>query len=290
VSVSRRALLLGAAGIATAGGAAAVVVETPGARTRLDHLVHPVPEPSYSVPPQDAAFVSGSFVSTARRGRRVGWSIAYPPGSRSLPVVVVLHGRSNNHTDVFGGGHAWGHYLLAAVASGTPPFAVAAVDGGEHSYWHRRADGDDPQRMLLTEFVPLLARRGLRTDRIGLAGWSMGGFGALLLAERLGAAKCAVVAVDSPALWTSASDTAPGAFDGAADYRANDVFSGRPWLRGIAVRVAIGTADPFYRATRSFVAGLTPRPAVDFSRGGHDSAFWRHSAPHQIAFLGEHLR
>ncbi|MBV9098912.1 MAG: esterase, partial [Frankiaceae bacterium] len=69
-----------------------------------------------------------------------------------------------------------------------------------HTYWHRRSDGDDPQLMLLTEFIPLLASRGLRTDRLGLAGWSMGGYGALLLAERIGPSRCAAVAVDSPAL------------------------------------------------------------------------------------------
>lgn len=34
--------------------------------------------------------------------------------------------------------------------------------------------------MLVDEFLPLLASRGLRTDRVAVAGWSMGGYGALL--------------------------------------------------------------------------------------------------------------
>jgi enterochelin esterase-like enzyme len=200
----------------------------------------------------------------------------------------VLHGRGDSHRTVFGS-HAWDRFLAQAVAAGTAPFALAAVDGGDHGYWHRRANGDDAQQMIVTEFLPMLQQRGLRTSRLGLAGWSMGGFGALLLAERLGAEACAVVAVDSPALWVRAGDSASGAFDNRADFARNDVFAGRPKLAGIPLRVAIGTSDPFYRATRTFVSGLAPRPDVDFSLGGHDLAFWRHSAPAQLRFLGAHL-
>ena len=290
MAISRRALLIGIGAVgATAVAGGGVAYEVPGLRHHIRDLIDPVPEPSYSVPGQDARIVSGSFVSRARGGRTVGWSIAYPPGgATTLPVVLVLHGRGDDHSSVFGS-HAWGRYLTAAVAGGLPRFAIAAADGGDHGYWHRRSDVDDAQEMLTSEFIPLLAAHGLRTRRIGLAGWSMGGYGAILLAERLGATRCAALAVDSPALWTSADATAPGAFDDAADYARNDVFRGRARLRGILVRVAIGTSDPFYAATRAFVTGMTPKPVTDFSLGGHDLAFWRHSAPQQIAFLGRHL-
>src|SRR5947199_301181 len=73
--------------------------------------------------------------------------------------------------------HALQHFLSAAVKRGTPPFALAAVDGGRDTYWHRRADGDDPQAMLLEEFLPMLTKQGLRTDSFGVTGWSMGGYG-----------------------------------------------------------------------------------------------------------------
>jgi dienelactone hydrolase len=289
MAISRRALLVGVGGLGAIAATSGVAYEIPGVRHRVRDLIDPVPEPSYSVPAQNADIVSGSFVSRARGGRNVGWSIAYPPGqTKDLPVALVLHGRGDDHNDVFGS-HAWDHYLTAAVAAGLPPFAIAAADGGDHGYWHRRSDGDDAQQMLVSEFIPMLVARGLQTQRIGLAGWSMGGYGAILLAERLGKAGCAVLAVDSPALWTSARATAPGAFDDAGDYARNDVFSGRERLDGIPVRVAIGTSDPFSAATRTFVAGMTTRPVTDFSPGGHDLAFWRHSAPRQIAFLGQHL-
>jgi len=287
VTLSRRRILAGAVGVGVVGTGVAAGV--PGVRHRINRLIHPIPEPSYATPAENARIETGSFVSGARGGRAVRWSIAYPASrARDLPVAIVLHGRGDSHNTVFGS-HAWGRYLVAAVATGTPPFAVAAVDGGDHTYWHRRKNGDDPQLMLLTEFVPLLARKGLRTGTLGLAGWSMGGYGALLLAERIGNPRCAAVAVDSPALWRTAGDSAPGAFDNNADFAGHDVLANSARLTGIPLRIAIGTSDPFYKTTRSFVSRLTPPPATDFSPGGHDVAFWRHSAPSQIAFLGEHL-
>ena len=290
VALSRRQLLTGVAGLAVVGGAAAA--EGGRAWHRADQLLHPVPQPSFSIPTaKPGGVVSGAFTSAARGGRRVRWAVAYPPGQAGdarLPVALVLHGRGDNYASAFGS-HALDRYLAAAVQAGTPAYTLASVDGGDHTYWHRRKDGDDPQQMVVAEFLPLLAARGLHTATVGLTGWSMGGYGALLLAERLGRSGCAAVAVDSPALWTSAGSTAPGAFDDAADYARHDVFAGRPSLSGVPVRVAIGTSDPFYAATRSFVAGLRPRPATDFSIGGHSLAFWRHSAPAQVAFLGAHL-
>src|SRR3954469_7666186 len=228
--VTRRGLLAGAAG---ASGAAGLVGATDGPRLwrRADAALNPSPQPGYTIPTvKSGGIVTGAFNSSARQGRRVRWAVAYPPGAatdEALPVALVLHGRGDNFADSFGS-HALDRFLADAVQTGTPPFALAAMDGGEHTHGHPRAGGDDPQRMLLDEFLPMLRARGLPTARIGLSGWSMGGCGALLLAERLGSAGCAVVAVDSPALWRAAGDTAPGAFDNAGDYARNNVFAGRP--------------------------------------------------------------
>ena len=35
--------------------------------------------------------------------------------------------------------------------------------------------------MVLTELLPMLATKGLDTSKVGFIGWSMGGYGALLL-------------------------------------------------------------------------------------------------------------
>jgi enterochelin esterase-like enzyme len=221
----------------------------------------------------------------------VGWSIAYPPGHRAgdpLPVVVALHGRGASHTTTFDVLRLGGVLDRLAADRGVPPFALASVDGGDHGYWHRRADGTDAGAMVADEFVPLLAHRGLDTGRLGLYGWSMGGYGALLLAGRR-AVPVRAVAVASPALFTASGDTPPGAFDGAADYRRNDVFGEPARLAGVPLRIDCGRSDPFYAATRAFVGRLRPRPRTSFGAGAHDATYWRKVAPAELAFLGDNL-
>jgi len=283
--VRTRRAFLAAAGVAAL-GAAGFAAERPVVRQWFADLTDPdpaAPTPRRSPGPSR----SGSFASRAC-GRDVGWQLSYPPGTRigdRLPVALVLHGRGGDAgsavTELWLDG-----YLADAVAGGTPPFVLAAVAGGDHSYWHPRRSGENPQAMLTDEFVPMLARMGLATTRIGLFGWSMGGYGALLLAETAGAARIAAVAVISPALWQRAADTSSGAFDGAADFAAHDVFPRTDRLAGVPVRIACGTADPFYPAVRAFAPSVPVLAGTDFSAGGHTDAFWRRSAPAQLRFLG----
>lgn len=219
------------------------------------------------------------------------WTVAYPPGhppGARLPVALTLHARGGDASTAFTELHL-DRYLGDVTHRGVPAFALASVDGGEHSYWHRRSDGDDPQAMLLDEFLPRMARLGLLTSRIGVFGWSMGGYGALLLAETVGRDRVAAVAADSPALWRRASDTAPGAFDDASDFERHDVFARRSRLAGVPVRIACGSLDPFYAATRAFVAGVPDLAGTDFGRGGHTPNYWRRTAPAQLTFLGHSL-
>ncbi|MDQ1633436.1 MAG: hypothetical protein QOJ32_245 [Frankiaceae bacterium] len=240
--------------------------------------------------PHAASVLNGSFDSAARKAS-TGWSIAYPPGAKAgdaLPVLLVLHGRSDDYRAALGS-HGLGGFLAQAVARGTAPFALVAVDGGDHDYWHPRASGADAQAMLLDELLPLVASHGLRVDRFAVGGWSMGGYGALLLAEKLGPQRIAAVAVDSPAVWTRAGDTAPGAFDDAQDFARHDVLRRAAALRRIPVRVTCGTADPFLPGVRALLAAV-PHAEHDIGRGGHDVAWWRHAAPAQLAFVGQHLR
>jgi len=279
---SRRAFLTGALGAAVlvAGGAAA---EVPGVRRRVADLVRGGPDRPSAAPGPAA---SGAFASRAC-GRDVAWRLVHPPGRTAgdtLRVALVLHGRGGDAGSAVE--ELWlDRYLAQVVDAGAPPLALASVDGGDHSYWHRRRSGEDPQTMLVEEFLPLLASRGLRTDRLGLLGWSMGGYGALLLAQRLGPGRVAAVAASSPALWTRWADAAPGAFDGPADFAAHDAFAGRARLAGIPVRITCGRSDPFCPADRQFAGGVPDLAAADFPPGGHDDAFWRGTAAAQLGFL-----
>ena len=138
--------------------------------------------------------------------------------------------------------------------------------------------------MVLNELIPMLNQQGLDTSRVGFLGWSMGGYGALLLGARLGPARTAAICAVSPALWLSPGASAPGAFDGAEDFAANTVF-GLPALASIPIRIDCGYSDPFAAATEEFIAQLPTPPAGGFSPGGHDTGFWSAQLPAELAWL-----
>jgi enterochelin esterase-like enzyme len=134
--------------------------------------------------------------------------------------------------------------------------------------------------MLLDEFVPLV-RTMVGDVPQALMGWSMGGYGALLAAERA-SEDFVAVAPASPALWLTPGATAPGAFDSPIDFYANDVFTGIAGLRGQTIAVACGTGDPFYSATRALVAKIAYPHSTFFGPGFHDDGYWRSVAPDQL--------
>ncbi|HKV22679.1 MAG TPA: alpha/beta hydrolase-fold protein [Mycobacterium sp.] len=256
-------------------------VDMTSAGTPLAPLAPPAPlEPAPTAAP---TYANGSFVSAARGGIDTNWAIARPPGqTQPLRPVIALHGKGADAAQVMAGGVEQG--LAQAVDAGLPPFAVVAVDGGG-GYWHKRADGDDSGAMVLDELIPMLASQDLDTSRVAFLGWSMGGYGALLLGGRLGPARTAAICAVSPALWTSSGAAAPGAFDGADDYAANSVW-GMPALASIPIRIDCGNSDPFYSATQQFIAQLPTPPSGGFSPGGHDGGFWSSQLPAELAWIG----
>ena len=232
-----------------------------------------------------------TFRSAARGGIAVTYEFLLPPGHdspRGLPLCLVLHGRGGDHSHAVTEVHL-DHALATVTKAGAPPVALVSVDGGDHSYWHRRAGGDDPQRMLLEELLPRLSSAGLDTARFALFGWSMGAYGSLLLAEKLGHTRIAFIAVDSPALWLSPGDSAQGAFDDREDFLRNDVFPHRSRLAGIPIRVMCGRSDTFLGATRQFVTGIPDLVAADYPAGGHDGTLWTATAPAQLGPLARAL-
>lgn len=297
-ALSRRALLVGAVGVAGAATVAALVDERvlPG-KGHVERALHIAPGEGVDAEMPDVPtgpIESGSFASSRFR-RRVGWAIAYPPGSRGrapLPVAVALPGRGTSGVGFL---HDIGYpsFLGAWVAGGGAPYAIAGVDGGT-SYWHPRADGMNPLAMLVDEFLPLLDRMSLRTSVFGALGVSMGGYGSLLLARQsargaLGGCRLAVAAAASPALWQSAGATAPGAFDDASDWRQWGDLVAQPGVApDTALWVSCGDSDPFAASTRAYRAA-TGEPAGGFSPGAHTDGYWRSVAASQVAFVGRHL-
>jgi len=294
----RRVLTVGLTPVALA-AAGAVGVELisrgvlPG-KLALDTLdgACSVPSPALRLAPPGPSS-SGAFYSVARR-RTVGYTIAYPPGHRAgdeLPLVVMLHGYGGNHADALVG--MTPAQAVALRVNGRPlaPMALVTVDGG-NGYWNPHP-GDDPLAMLVDELIPMCRRLGLgvRPHGVGAHGISMGGFGALLLAEREPQTVAAVAAI-SPAIWTSyaqARSANAGAYASAANFTADDAVTHAGGLRGVAVRIAVGDADPFKPGVQALARELPAGAVVEYAAGCHDGSFFASQEPASLGFLASHL-
>ena len=300
VTVSRRRLLK-----VIAGGLGAVAVAGVAGFELVDHGVLPgkqildqldgacsVPTPSLSFIPAGAS-TSGRFYSQARH-RSVGYTIAHPhlyTFRENLPLIVMLHGYGNNHSTALFGmtpGEA-----LSLLVSDKPlrPMAMVTVDGGD-GYWNPHP-GDDPMSMVVDELIPMCQRLGfgVAPHQIGMMGISMGGYGALAIAERYPGLVSAVAAI-SPAIWTSydqARGANAGAFSSVQSFAAGDVIAHVDKLKGIAVRVASGFDDPFHAGVERLSAVLPAGATVDFGSGCHTEPFFISQEPSSLGFLSAHL-
>ena len=236
---------------------------------------------------------SGRFCSAARR-RSVGYTIAYPPAHRpgdSLALIVMLHGYGNDHaTALFAMTPA---QALALRIGGAPlaPMAMVTVDGGD-GYWNPHPR-DDPMAMIVDELIPVGQRKGLGVapHQIGLMGISMGGYGALAIAERNPGLVSAVAAI-SPAVWTSytqAHAANAGAFVSASAFAAGDVIAHAALLQRIPVRVASGVDDPFHPGVEKLASVLPSASTVVLSAGCHTDPFFLEQEPPSLAFLSRYL-
>jgi dienelactone hydrolase len=255
--MTRRGLLAaGAAGLGVVAGAGALVEGTVGHGDDKGGLEH------------------GTL-----RGAR--WWISRPDGvSGPMPVVLALHGAYN-------GADQWRRKLALdhAHRAAKTGFALAAIDGGVHDYWHPRAVGRDPRALVLDHFLPLLAREGLDVARPAFVGWSMGGYGALMLATEV--TDAGPVVATSPALWARYVDSAPGAYDGPADFARWGVLGSQARIAKLAhdqVRVDCGESDPFVPGVAALRREL-PSARVHLSPGAHNATYWKRVLPGQLAWL-----
>ncbi len=290
------ASLGGVAALAAAGAGGLELVARgvlPGQQllSRLDgECSVPGPPLVFSVP---GPAVDGTFFSRARR-QQVGYTIAYPPGHRvgsALPLIVVLHPFGADHRRALSRMTMAQALALRVNGRPLPPMAMAAADGGR-GYWNPHP-GDDPMAMVIDEFIPMCQRRGLGRGKraVGTMGISMGGYGAILLAEKYPALISAMAAI-SPAIWTTyrqAHAVNPGAYASPAAFAEADVVTHAPALAGVAVRVACGLSDPFQAGAQALARALPPGAVVDISRGCHSYPFFAAQEPPSLAFLGGHL-
>ncbi|MEV6646628.1 alpha/beta hydrolase-fold protein [Amycolatopsis sp. NPDC051371] len=272
--LSRRGLLAGSALALLAGCSSPPAGPPPGPPA--------VPAPTGPSPLRDPVTVQR--MPSAARGTDVDLVLITPEGvpSSGLPVCLALHGRGARARTFLELGVP--SALTEAVRAGTPPFAVAAVDG-DH-YWVDVGSGDDPQRMLTDEVPGWLAGRDLRPAS-AVFGISMGGFGALRFARAHPDLKA--VATASAALFVSWPDArSRKVFSGEDNWRAEEPLLHTGELAAGQLGVWCGDADPFLGADRKLVKAVNPAVAR-FSPGKHEDEYWRGVLPDVLKFVGQRL-
>jgi len=227
-------------------------------------------------------------------GRDLSISVILPARTKprgERPLLVFLHGRGGSEETFIGNEAVFEG--LAKLGRKAP--IVAFPDGDDHSYWHDRAEGDWG-RYVMREVIPTVERRfGTDPHRVAIGGISMGGFGAYDLALLHPNRFCAAGG-HSPALWFEADETAPGAFDSAADFERNDVVGmvrgNNDAFENMRVWNDYGDADPFRVYDEGFV-GYLRADGADLSAhtgsGGHDGAYWTRHWPAYLRFYANSL-
>jgi fermentation-respiration switch protein FrsA (DUF1100 family) len=295
----RRVLQVGLGGLAVVvvGGAAGFELVSHGVlpgKERLDQLDGAC---AVASPPLEFSVLgpstTGTFVSRARN-RTVGYTIAYPPGYKSgvaLPLVVMLHGFGGNHTNALAGMTPAQAVALKVGGQPLAPMAMVTVDGGG-GYWNPHP-GDDAMSMVIDELIPMCQALGLgrSPEKIGTMGISMGGYGAILLAEKYPHLIASVAAI-SPAIWTSYSEARlanAGAYASAESFNANNAVTHVHGLGGKPIRVVSADDDPFHPGVEAFARALGAGSAVGFYPGCHTGPFFTSQEAPSLSFLSEHL-
>lgn len=288
--LSRRSLLIGAL------GAAAVIGGGLGAG---DYELHRHPAfrarifgcgSSPATPPSDYSLRSASVTSPAMGGASMPWAIAMPRSGdlSALPLVLALPGTDGQESDFVG-------------KLGLPGFATAAglracfvsVGNVDSSYYHPRSDGTDFFGFIVDELIPMVESTygvGGNRDKRAAYGLSMGGFGALLIAQQRPGLLAAAVG-SSPAVYPSYHDAItghPDTFDSEADWQRWGLWEHLSTMGGVPVKIDCGDADPFAPTARQLLERI-PHAVGSISSGCHVTSFWRRTATEQMRFIASRL-
>jgi hypothetical protein len=218
------------------------------------------------------------------RARDVDLVIMRPAGTYRgpLPVCLMLHGRGGTARGFIDFGIP--RVLAAAVADGTRPFAIAAVDCGD-GYFVRHPE-DDPLRMLTDEVPGWLSARGLDETTVAALGISMGCFGALNLARHR---ELRAVAAASPALFRRWPDARTRkAFANEREWQSYEPLRHTAEFRKVPLGVWCGTEDSFVDSARELINKTRPEIHA-ITRGEHSAGYWLRVLPAMMRFVGAHL-
>jgi S-formylglutathione hydrolase FrmB len=218
-------------------------------------------------------------------GRTLPTTVVVPEDAVDRPpLLVFLHGRGGDHRSELDGA-----FFAALDQLGDRAPVVALPDGGDDSYWHDRRDGRWGAYVVREVMPRVVERYGVDPRRVAIGGISMGGFGAYDIA-RLNPDRFCAVGGHSPAIWRSAGETAPGAFDDAADFARHDLIGAaeRGQVPDAALWIDAGEEDPFMPGVEAFAA-TAPRVRLHVWPGGHDGGYWDEHWPDYARFYARAL-
>jgi S-formylglutathione hydrolase FrmB len=288
--VSRRSLLIGAAGaVVVLGGGAAVADHEVDQHPNLRRRIFGCPS-TPAIPASTYTVTSGRTASKAM-GTTEPWLVALPAGHSAgepLPLVLMLTGLDGQPTDLTTGVGLPGWATAAGIK-----LAFACPGGAGSTYYHPRTNGTNAFAWVTEEFLPMVEKRfgvGGSKQRRGVYGVSMGGFGSLLVGQQRPDLVAAVVG-SSPAVFPSyhaAITGHPNTFDSDADWQHWGLWDQAPDMRDVAVRIDCGNEDVL-SPTATALRKRIPGAIGDIGNGCHDNGFWRSSATVQLQFLARHL-
>lgn len=217
-----------------------------------------------------------SFQS-ATLGREVKYSVVLPKsfdGTKTFPVLYMLHGAGGGNNDWLNGGN------IASHTGGVETEMIivcpqGSFDGFDAFYVDNyQGKGIAYESFFINEFMPAIEAMYKGNGKRGISGLSMGGYGSLYYGLKY-ADKFSGIYACSPAL---ALEGIPSIFD-------------MIWLPGAsAITVEIGTEDFLYEANKGLNDAMQFSPLLPVftyieRAGAHDWAFWSACAPKIIKFF-----
>lgn len=188
------------------------------------------------------------------------------------PVLYLLHGMGNSHTD-------WCSYSNVEMFAEERNIAVVMISG-ENKFYRKNGEGDDFFTFLseeVPEFVTSMFPVSEEPEHTYIAGLSMGGYGALIHGlnhpERFGAIGSFSGAVD-----VDAPEARAAMAGGPYDVYGLVERAGREGRKLPPLYLACGTEDMLYQNNLKFLEHLKGHKAavnwVEVPGYGHEWRFW----------------
>jgi S-formylglutathione hydrolase FrmB len=222
-----------------------------------------------------------------------------PPGqdSATIPVLYFLHGYPGTAQDPFA--HGLAQVLNKLLQEGYPPFVFASVDGNgeQHSdtEWANSYNGSEQVlNRVVDAAIPAVEGTHMRdAAHRAIAGFSMGGYGAMNIAMQDPGAFGQVVSIAGYFVVNDLSDM----FGGVPFVIAENTPSDHPWrARGVHVLLDEDASDPnplisgqaawMGRLLRKYGVPVT----VHIQPGTHDWAYAMNALRYSSGFLSDNWR